>query len=195
MLLAPVNDKKFRQEHLFASPNVLEDIQSFYVEKRTGKGLEYYLKNMAEQEEYNRSNRTYLVRDKETNEIAAYFSLHTGSFTLKETGQNDDDASKYTVPSIELSNFAVNSAYRDKHPEISGLGELIFRRFIIPTVNYGAELFGIQAIHIYALPEDDLIDHYGSFGFSRLPKEMEEYIHTHLKPDYDDKCIFMYQIL
>ena len=141
MLLAPVNDKKFRQEHLFASPNVLEDIQSFYVEKRTGKGLEYYLKNMAEQEEYNRSNRTYLVRDKETNEIAAYFSLHTGSFTLKETGQNDDDASKYTVPSIELSNFAVNSAYRDKHPEISGLGELIFRRFMIPTVNYGAELF------------------------------------------------------
>ena len=89
----------------------------------------------------------------------------------------------------------MNSAHRDKHPERSGLGELIFRRFIIPTVNYGAELFGIQAIHIYALPEDDLIDHYGSFGFSRLPKEMEDYIHTHLKPDYDDKCIFMYQIL
>ena len=195
MLLAPLYHEKFKYEHLIASPKNLEDIKSFYVAKKTGKGLEYYLKNMAEQEEYNRNNRTYLVRDKETNEIAAYFSLHTGCFTLKEPDQNDEDASKYTVPSIELSNFAVNSAYRDKHPEISGLGELIFRRFIIPTVNYGAELFGIQAIHIYALPEDDLIDHYGSFGFSRLPKEMEDYIHTHLKPDYDDKCIFMYQIL
>ena len=195
MLLAPVNDKKFRHEHLFASPKVMENIESFYVAKSTGKGLEKYIKFHAEAEEINRSNRTYLVRDKETNEIAAYYSLHTGSFTLKEPGQKGDDSSKYTVPSVELSNFAVNSAYRDKHPEISGLGELIFRRFIIPTVNYGAELFGIQTIHIYALPEDDLIDHYGSFGFSRLPKEMEDYIHTHLKPDYDDKCIFMYQIL
>ena len=195
MLLARIVDKKFRLEHFFNSPKVLDDIQSFYVAKPSGKGLERYLKQMAEQEEYNRSNRTYLVRDKVTDEIAAYFSLHTGSFTLREPGQSDEEVSKYTVPSVELSNFAVNSAYREKHPEITGLGELIFRRFIIPTVNYGAELFGIQAIHIYALPEDDLIDHYGSFGFSRLPKEMEDYIHSHLKPDYDDKCIFMYQIL
>ena len=157
--------------------------------------MEKYLKLLAESEEYDGSNRTYLVRDKETNEIAAYFSLRTGSFTLKEPVISDDDASKYTVPSVELSNFAVNSTYRKNHPETVKLGEQVFKRFIIPTVNYGAELFGIQAIHIYALPEDDLIDHYGSFGFSRLPKEMEDNIHSHLKPDYDDKCIFMYHIL
>ncbi|MBR5966464.1 MAG: hypothetical protein IK015_10160 [Treponema sp.] len=195
MLLAPINNEKFKYEHLIANPQNLEEIKSFFVEKPSGKGLEKYLKLLAETEEYNRSNRTYIVRDKETNEIAAYFSLRVGSFTLKEQMQNDDDASKYTVPSVEISNFAVNSAYREKHPEVKKIGEQVFTRFIIPTVNYGAELFGIQAIHIYALPQDDLIDHYGSFGFSRLPKEMEEYIHKHLKPDYDDKCIFMYQIL
>ena len=195
MLLAKIDDELFQYEHLFASPNNLEEIKSFTVAQPTGKGLERYLKLMAEQEEYNGGNRTYLVRDKETNEIAAYFSLHTGSFTLKDPNQNDDDASKYTVPSVELSNFAVNSTYREKHPEISRLSELVFRRFIIPTVKYGAELFGIQAIHIYALPEDDLINHYSLFGFSRLPSEMEAYIHEHLKPDYDSKCIFMYQIL
>ena len=195
MLLAPINNEKFKYEHLIANPQNLEEIKSFFVEMPSGKGLEKYLKLLAETEEYNRSNRTYIVRDKETNEIAAYFSLRVGSFTLKEQMQNDDDASKYTVPSVEISNFAVNSAYREKHPEVKKIGEQVFTRFIIPTVNYGAELFGIQAIHIYALPQDDLIDHYGSFGFSRLPKEMEEYIHKHLKPDYDDKCIFMYQIL
>ncbi len=195
MLLTPIEDKKFRHEHLLSSPSNLDDIQSFEVDKKSGKGLERYIKMLAEPEEYERSNRTYLVRDKVTNEIAAYYSLHTGSFTLKEKGQTDEDASKYTVPSVELSNFAVNSAYRKKHPEIQGLGELIFRRFIIPTVNYGAELFGIQALHIYALPEDELIEHYGTFGFSRLPPEMEKYIHEHLKTDYDEKCIFMYQIL
>ena len=151
MLLAPINDKKFKIEHLLSSTSNLEDIKSFFVAKKTGKGLENYLKNLSEAEEYDRSNRTYLVRDKETYEIAAYFSLHTGSFTLKTSEQTDEDAEKYTVPSVELSNFAVNSAYRERHPEIKGLGELVFRRFIIPTVNYGAELFGIQAIHIYAL--------------------------------------------
>ena len=195
MLLAPIINEKFKYEHLIATPQNLREIQDFFVEKQTGKGLERYLKTLAEAEEYDRSNRTYLVRDKETNEIAAYFSLHTGSFTLKEQGQRDEDASKYTVPSVELSNFAVNSAYRKEHPEIKGLGEQVFRRFIIPTVNYGAELFGIQAIHIYALPEDELLDHYSTFGFSRLPPEMEAYIHQHLKPDYDERCIFMYQIL
>ncbi len=195
MLLAPINDKKFKIEHLLSSTSNLEDIKSFFVAKKTGKGLENYLKNLAEAEEYDRSNRTYLVRDKETYEIAAYFSLHTGSFTLKTSEQTDEDAEKYTVPSVELSNFAVNSAYRERHPEIKGLGELVFRRFIIPTVNYGAELFGIQAIHIYALPEDELLEHYSTFGFSRLPPEMEAYIHSHIKPAYDDGCIFMYQIL
>ena len=96
---------------------------------------------------------------------------------------------------MELSNFAVNSAYRERHPEITKLGELVFRNFIIPTVRYGAELFGIQSLHIYALPEDELLEHYGALGFSRLPQEMEAYIHSHIKPDYDEHCIFMYQIL
>ena len=195
MLLAPIIDKKFKIEHLLSSTSNLEDIKSFFVAKKTGKGLENYLKTLAEAEEYDRSNRTYLVRDKETYEIAAYFSLHTGSFTLKETEQSDEDAEKYTVPSVELSNFAVNSAYRERHPEIKGIGEQVFRRFIIPTVNYGAELFGIQAIHIYALPQDELLEHYSTFGFSRLPPEMEAYIHNHIKPAYDEGCIFMYQIL
>ena len=195
MLLAPIVNEKFRYEHLVSNPKNLEDIKSFFVAKKTGKSLENYLKTLAEAEESDRSNRTYLVRDKETNEIAAYFSLHTGSFTLKDTEQSDEDAEKYTVPSVELSNFAVNSAYRERHPEIKGIGEQVFRRFIIPTVNYGAELFGIQAIHIYALPQDELLEHYSTFGFSRLPPEMEAYIHSHIKPAYDEGCIFMYQIL
>ena len=72
MLLAPIVNEKFRYEHLVSNPKNLEDIKSFFVAKKTGKGLENYLKTLAEAEEYDRSNRTYLVRDKETNEIAAY---------------------------------------------------------------------------------------------------------------------------
>ena len=195
MLLAPISNANFKYEHLFAHPHNLEEIKSFTVTRETGRGLERYLKEIAEHDEYANTNRTYLVRDKKTNEIAAYFSLRTGSFTLKEPEQSDEEGGKYTVPSVELSNFAVNSAYRERHPEAKRLGERVFRRFIIPTVRYGAELFGIQSLHIYALPEDELLDHYGALGFSRLPPEMEAYIHSHIKPDYDEHCIFMYQML
>ena len=195
MLLAPISNEKYKYEHLTASPHNLEEIKSFTVTRETGRGLERYLKEIAEHDEYVYSNRTYLVRDKDTGEIVAYFSLRTGSFTLKRTTQDGEDESKYTVPSVELSNFAVNSAYRERHPDTKRLGEHVFRNFIIPTVRYGAELFGIQSLHIYALPEDELLDHYGALGFSRLPQEMEAYIHSHIKPDYDEHCIFMYQML
>ena len=58
MLLAKIDDELFQYEHLFASPNNLEEIKSFTVVQPTGKGLERYLKLMAEQEEYNGGNRT-----------------------------------------------------------------------------------------------------------------------------------------
>ena len=83
MILALIENEKFKYEHLIQNPQNLEEIKSFTVAQPTGKGLERYLKLMAEQEEYNGGNRTYLVRDKATNEIATYFSLHTDSFTLK----------------------------------------------------------------------------------------------------------------
>ena len=112
MFKAPIETDLYVYEHLFESPANLEDIKVFEVDKPTGKGLEFYLKNMAEYEERKRSNRTYLVRDKKTKEIAGYFSLRTGLFTL-DSGrekESDDDITFYSVPSIELSNFAVNSA-------------------------------------------------------------------------------------
>ena len=82
MLLAPISNEKFKYEHLSARPHNLEEIKSFTVTRHTGRGLERYLKKIAEQDEHAHSNRTYLVRDKDTDEIAAYFSLRTGSFTL-----------------------------------------------------------------------------------------------------------------
>ena len=195
MILATIDDENFRYEHLLSSPKNVEEIKSFFVEKESGKGLEIFLKERAVAEEYSRNNRTYLVRDKETDEIAAYFSLHTGAFTVSLPNSTKSDSEKFTIPSVELSNFAVNSSYKKNHPEMPRIGEQVFRSFILPTVNYGAQLFGIQALHIYALPEDDLIDHYSTFGFSRLPHEMEAFIHETSKPSYDDSCIFMYQIL
>ena len=172
----------------------LEEIQDFAIEKKSGKGLEIYLKNVAALEEQQKANRTYLVRDKKTQEIAGYFSLRSGLITLDsgQEKQSDDDITFYSVSSIELSNFAVNSAYRKQHPEISKIGKDIFANFILPIAQYTAQIIGVQALHIYALPEDELIDYYKSFGFHRLPQKMEDFVHEHVKPMYDQHCIFMY---
>ena len=194
MYIVPIETDHFVYEHLFETEENLTEILSFEVDKPTGKGLEFYLKNMAEYEERKRSNRTYLVRDKKTKEIAGYFSLRTGLFTL-DSGrekESDDDITFYSVPSIELSNFAVNSAYRKQHPEVSKSGKDMFANFILPVAQFTAQIVGVQAMHIYALPEDDLIGHYQSFGFHRLPEEMETFVHEHVKPMYDRNCIFMY---
>ena len=65
------------------------------------------------------------IKDVETHEIASYFTLKAGLFTL--------ELSKdvfYTIPLIELSNFAVNSSYRKQHPELSEIGKTTFREFV-----------------------------------------------------------------
>ncbi len=192
-MLVPIKHDLFRYEHLLTSQKNLEDIQAFDVAKLSGKGLEYYLKESAEYDERQHLNRTYLVKAKDTDEIVGYFSLRAGLFTIDDGTENAINF--YSVPAVELSNFAVNSAYRAKHPEVLGIGTTIFKSFILPVARTAAEFIGVQALYIYALPQDELIGHYSTFGFSRLEPELEEFVHNHVKPAYDEGCIFMYQIL
>lgn len=190
MMFLPLENELFYCQHLFDSEINIQEIQKFSVEQKTGKGLEHYLKEAASDEEKEGAARTYLVKSKRTHEIAAYFTLRSGLFTVKIS-----DEYFYTIPSAELSNFAVNSAYRNSHPEISKIGMTVFSDFIIPLVDFMRSFMGIQALYIYALPESQLINHYEKMGFLRLSPEQEKYVHQHVKPKYDDGCIFMYQIL
>ena len=190
MMFLPLENELFYCQHLFDSEINIQEIQKFSVEQKTGKGLECYLKEAAADEEKEGSARTYLVKSKITHEIAAYFTLRSGLFTVKIS-----DEYFYTIPSAELSNFAVNSAYRNSHPEISKIGMTVFSDFIIPLVDFMRSFMGIQALYIYALPEEQLINHYEKMVFLRLSPEQEKYVHQHVKPKYDDGCIFMYQIL
>ena len=105
MLIAPIENEKFKYVHLLSSLQNIEDIKSFSVAKETGKGLEFYLKERAEAEERTGENRTYLVRDKETNELAAYFSLHTKITNLNiETDKIENDVKILLVSDIHAEN-------------------------------------------------------------------------------------------
>jgi len=176
-------------EHLNDSLENIDLIKNFTV-GNDAEGLECYLKNQAESDEKGCMARTYLIKDKETKELAGYFSLRTGLITVQYDEENFD-----TIPAIELSNFAVNKAFRENHPEVRFMGAFIFRTFIRPLAECMAKYIGVNSLYIYALPEEKLIEHYKTLGFSRLPPEQEKFVYNHVKPKYDADCIFMYQTL
>ena len=184
------SNDSFYCEHLLESEENEFLIQNFTVKNPSGENLASYLKEFAVQSETRNDNKTYLIKDKSTHEIAGYFALRNGLFTLQYF-----KGRLATIPAIELSNFAVNETYRQGHPNIVRIGQAILFDFVIPIAKYIQTLTAVQALYIYALPKDRLIEHYGSLGFTRLAEKEEKFVHQHVKPAYDDGCIFMYQIL
>ena len=78
----PLKTELFYYEHLFDSSDNLRLIQDFCVSNTSAYGLECYIKNLAESDEKDGSARTYLVKDKVSHEIVAYFSIKTGLCTV-----------------------------------------------------------------------------------------------------------------
>lgn len=181
---------KYSVEHLFDN-----EINGLLIEKfetsPNAKGLEIYLRHCAVSDEVEHLSRTYLVKDRVTKELAGYFSLRTGLITKPVLGESFD-----SVPAIELSNFAMDSNYREHHTgKMQHLGVYVFRHFVVPLVELVAELVGVNSLYLYALPNERLMDHYEKMGFSRLPPDQEIFVRDHIKPKYDEGCIFMYQVL
>lgn len=176
-------------EHLFDSEEN-ESLISRFTAPNNAMGLESYLKNAAMDDERAGFARTYLVKDKQTGELACYFTLRAGLITMQVEEEAFD-----SIPAIELSNFAVNDEYRKKHTEARSIGRYSFEKFVLPIVRCMAQYVGVNALYIYALPNDRLIGYYNLMGFSRLPEEQEHFVQMHVKPKYDEGCIFMYQRL
>jgi hypothetical protein len=185
-----ITNELFYCEALLSNEENLQLIQKFHVAAETGLGLEIYLKKYAVSDELTHEARTYLVKDNISDEIVGYFSLKTGMIASKRRRklfQYDIDS----VPGVELSNFAVNSSYKETHKEQSGIGSIIFIDFILPIVKMAAERVGIYIIYIFALPYNNLIKYYETLNFRRLDKVEEAFIHRNYKPIYDKGCIFM----
>ena len=113
----------------------------------------------------------------------------------EETGEAKMRRVFDTLPGVELADFAVNQTYIRKHRDLKGVGLVIYNSFILPIIREAAETIGIKILYLFALPYDDLIQRYETYGFSRLEKELEEELHKRLKPSYDDSCRFMFRML
>jgi len=183
------------------SEDDLSCVESFLINRDTGNGLLNYLKYGALKDELSHEMRTYLVKDINTNECVSFFSLKAGLISINEkvhevnaeteSFQKDFD----TIPGIELANFAINSAYIKNHPKLKGIGKYIFGAFILPLARHISGLIGVKLIYIFALPYDELIKRYRTYGFNTLSDDAENKLHKRLKPRYDRFCRFMYMLL
>ncbi|MGN0321362.1 MAG: hypothetical protein ACI4D1_10650 [Lachnospira sp.] len=154
-----------------------------------GKGLQIYINYYALSDEINNVSRTYLVVDKISNKIAAYFTLRTGLITVSRGLFKGFD----TKTGIELANFAVNEAYRQLNDVKPRFGAYVFDTFILPLVKSISNFIGAEFLYIFALPKYKLMEHYKTLGFTMTTRKMERFVYRHVKPAYDKNCRFMYQ--
>ena len=184
-----VDSGDFVVEHLVDSDENRVLLERFAVGKGAD-GLEEYLKSCALDDEISGESRTYLVKDSVSRALACYFSLRTCLVPLAL-----DDETFVTMPAIELSNFAVNEQYRRAQSNTRKIGAYVFLEFILPVVKHVAGIVGAKWLSVYSLPEAGLMKYYESLGFRSLAPDDEAFVYSHVKPKYDDGCIFMYQCI
>ena len=182
-----LDNEYFRVEHISDAKDVRKAIAEFSAGENAD-GLERYLKELAVTDEIGGDARTYLVRDVVTNEVAAYFSLRA---CLVPLPIDEDDI--YTIPGIELSNFARNNNYRSDRKRIEKVGGYVFFRFVLPLVRHVSSLIGARLLCLYALPVPRLIRYYETLGFRRLDARGTDFVHGRIKPKYDQGCVFMFR--
>ena len=139
--------------------------------------------------------------DKATKEIAAYFTLKTGLITEPVNFYHsrsrtwtpiDRDTPFDTISAIELTNIAVNDLYRKNHPIKECFMAYLLDQFILPIIDIVQEYIGIERLYLFALPQKRLINYYEYLGFKKVSFGESCYYNQHIRPQYDDHCIFMY---
>ena len=182
-----LNTPFYRISHLLDYD--LDSLKAFRITNPKGKGLEVFLKETAEAYEEDGISRTYIISDTKEDMPVAYFTLQTGLITVSRGLFKGFDV----ITGIELTNFAVNDAYREAQDVIPKLGAYLFVTFILPLVREISKYVGAKVLYIYALPENKLMGHYQTIGFQMFPSKQAKYVYRHVKPFYDQSCIFMWQ--
>lgn len=186
-------DFYFYVEHLGGNVDHLDLIKDFEAANPLGGNVVVFLKTRAMYDEVNGAARTYLVRDKKTNELVGFYSLCAGKIVLREDAKQKFRIA--AIPGVEITNFAVNNSYKRNHPFPKSIGTHIFVNFILPKAKQVQEEIGASILYLYALPFTPLMKFYSSLGFTLPSKREASFIYKHCKPSYDKRCQFMFMPL
>lgn len=189
-----LDSAEFNLRHLTSSDDDRKRIATFSAGKNA-LGLERYLKDCAIGHEQAGENRTYLVLDAITEELACYFTLRSGLIPVPE---NTGEGYLSTLSGMELAYFAVNENYRRSKTKTTNtrIGFYVFDKFILPIAKHVAGIIGARILFVYALPYPRLMSYYANtLGFRTLPPDLERFLYDRVKPDSDEGCVFMFQPL
>lgn len=195
MLKFPLDNGFFTCDHLKTLEQFL--LQGFEVlpvfdsngEKITLSGLQNIIQNNLSDAENKDELRTYLIKDKETKEVACLFSLKTGSLIF----DNKTDNFHEVIPAIELAYFAFNKCYREKHPKSKGFGASFFDVFVTDIVKEIYDLAGCSYLYVFAINHTKLIKTYLDLDFEELPEAQENEVVKNISADTTEGCKFLYK--
>ena len=151
--------------------------------------LSKYLIKQAKNHNAEGLNKIYLVRNKKSGTIVAWFGLKSATLPY-----NDKDQS-FLIPAIELTHFAVDARFKINISEknTAKTGEYIFWNFIIPIVQNVANLIACKTLFLFAINTPKLIKYYKTIlGFKEIQDIDDKVFFEYAVPDYDSECKFLY---
>ena len=116
--------------------------------------------------------RIFLIIDEaHGGEIVSYFVLEAASIFWAIDAQ-------YPIPNpcVELSYFSLNDKFAMYNGHGLGLGQAIFKKYVMETIKYVAQNVGVEHIILFALPISKVINAYENMGFYLMNDDIAEYI-------------------
>ena len=175
-------------EHLSDKINSYE-LKMFRVQHEEFQ-LTRYLVKLAKKHQKQLLNKTFLVREKGSDNLVAFYSLKAATLPY------NDKESSFLIPAIELTHFAVDERYKtiDLQDSLSvKTGEFIFWNLILPVVKYVSEKVACKDLFVFSINTPKLISYYKNrLGFQEIENIDDKLFFEYAVPDYDDNCKFVY---
>lgn len=115
-----------------------------------------------------RLGHTYIIREKETGEVLAFYTIKTNGIQAILT----EDREQETMPMIEVARIAVQYQYQG-----NGFGKMVFRKLIYPKIKEVEKLVAVKAIMAFVEKEDEkAVGFYKSLGFTEADEKVQQVI-------------------
>ena len=165
------------------------ELKSFRIQHEEFQ-LTRYLVKLAKKHQKQLLNKTFLVREKGSDNLVAFYSLKAATLPY------NDKESSFLIPAIELTHFAVDARYKtiDSQDSLSvKTGEFIFWNLILPVVKYVSEKVACKDLFVFSINTPKLISYYKNrLGFQEIENIDDKLFFEYAVPDYDDNCKFLY---
>ena len=165
------------------------ELKSFRIQHEEFQ-LTRYLVKFAKKHQKQLLNKTFLVREKGSDNLVAFYSLKAATLPY------NDKESSFLIPAIELTHFAVDERYKtiDLQDSLSvKTGEFIFWNLILPVVKYVSEKVACKDLFVFSINTPKLISYYKNrLGFQEIENIDDKLFFEYAVPDYDDNCKFLY---